>query len=144
MSKRPAKPEPMSWVVPYLTVEDSGKAADFYHNVFGFEVLSKASDDKGRVFHAELKYKDLVIMCGNADMCGAESKTPKQGNYMPPITMYLYCDDVDAMYKKVKQSTATVEAEPADQFWGDRMFRVKDLDGHAWSFATNVADHGKC
>jgi uncharacterized glyoxalase superfamily protein PhnB len=25
-------------------------------------------------------------------------------------------------------------------FWGDRMCTVLDLDGHIWSFATNVAD----
>ncbi len=29
----------------------------------------------------------------------------------------------------------------ADQFWGDRMLRLTDKDGHQWSFATNIADH---
>ncbi|OGT30557.1 MAG: hypothetical protein A3E87_03065 [Gammaproteobacteria bacterium RIFCSPHIGHO2_12_FULL_35_23] len=141
MNKRPAKPTPMSWIVPYLTVADVGKAVDFYHQVFGFEILSTAADESGNMFHAELKYKDIVIMCGQAGMCGSKAQTPCQGNYQPPITLYLYCEAVDEFYKKVKQSVAKIIAEPADQFWGDRIFQVTDLDGYAWSFATNVADH---
>src|SRR3989338_5629269 len=141
MTKRPAKPAPMSWLVPYLMVEDAGKAVDFYEKVFGFEVLSKAADESGKIFHAEMKYKDIVIMCGQAGMWSGEAKTPKQGNYISPITLYLYCDDVDALYKKVTKAGGKTLAEPADQFWGDRMFQAVDLDGHAWSFATNVADH---
>lgn len=142
MSNRPAKPAAMSWVIPYLMVESSEKAVAFYRDVLGLEVLSEAKNDDGMVFHAELQYKDVVLMCGNAGYWGDDAKTPAQGNYMSPVSLYLYVEDVDAFHNKVKAAGANVLSEPEDQFWGDRMFRVADIDGHQWTFATNVADHG--
>lgn len=141
MSKRPAKPEPMSWVIPYLIVEDAGEAADFYHDVFGLEILSKAKNDSGKTIHAEMKYKDIVIMCGCPDGSNDSMKTPAQCGYRSPVGLYLYCEDVDAHYKKVKQKGANVQGEPKDQFYGDRNYLVIDPDGHHWTFGTNVADH---
>jgi hypothetical protein len=29
-------------------------------------------------------------------------------------------------------------AEPSDQFYGDRTYRARDLEGHIWSFAQTV------
>jgi uncharacterized glyoxalase superfamily protein PhnB len=57
------------------------------------------------------------------------------------ITLYVYCEDVDAKFKHIKQSEAKIISEPEDSFWGDRMFTVSDPDGNAWCFATNIAEH---
>lgn len=141
MTTRPAKPAKMSWVVPYITVADSGATAKFYQEHFGFELLSSAQNDEGQVFHAEFRYKDIVIMCGNAGFYGEATKTPAQGGFFPSLTLYLYHDDVDALYESLKKKGIPVDAAPEDQFWGDRMLRLTDIDGHQWSFATHVADH---
>jgi hypothetical protein len=30
--------------------------------------------------------------------------------------------------------------EPEDQFYGDRLYRCADLEGHHWTFAVHVRD----
>jgi uncharacterized glyoxalase superfamily protein PhnB len=57
-----------------------------------------------------------------------------------PVHLYVYCDNVDAMFDRAKKAGATVGAEPADQFYGDRVCKLQDPDGHEWCFATNIAD----
>lgn len=141
MTKRPAKPAHMSWVIPYLMVEDAGKAADYYRDVLGLEILSTAQGEQDQTFHAELRYKDIVIMCGNAAFWGEQAKTPTQGHYLSPVNLYLYCEDVDAEFARIKKAGGMILTEPQDEFWGDRTFRVTDFDGHQWTFGTNIADH---
>ena len=52
--------------------------------------------------------------------------------------MFLYVDDVDAVYKQAIDAGATSTMEPADQFWGDR-FEVGDR-----SVRPFVADRHPC
>ena len=35
---------------------------------------------------------------------------------------------------------ATYVAEPADQFYGDRLARITDLHGNQWSISTHIED----
>ncbi len=80
-------------------------------------------------------------MCGNCDFANKEIKTPALGHYTSPVTLYLYHEDVDALYHSLVSKGVEIDAAPADQFWGDRMMRLTDLDGHQWSFATHVDEH---
>lgn len=129
----------MSWIVPYLSVVDVEKAVSIYRDVFGFEVLEMSNHGQEKIVHAELRYHDIVIMCGDIGMCKPDVKTPAMGACSSPVTLYVYCQDVDALYAKVKAQGLEIVYEVEDQFWGDRMFACKDLDGHAWSFGTRIA-----
>ena len=141
MKKKKLDPRPkgMSWMVPYLTVADAGKAADFYQEAFGFEVVEKAPDTKGKIQHAELRYKDMVIMCGSEGAWNSPVQTPAHGSFLSPVNLYLYCEDVDALYDHLKSIKAELRSGVEDTFWGDRMLMVGDPDGHAWIFATHRA-----
>jgi len=141
MTNRTAKPENMSWVVPYLIVADAGAASKFYHDNFGFEILSTAKDDDGKVMHAELKYKDIVIMCGNSDFSNTATKTPAQSGVASSLVLYIYHENVDALHTALNSKGIRVDTPPEDQFWGDRMLSLTDQDGHQWSFATHIAEH---
>lgn len=137
----PVKDASMSWVIPYLIVDNAGTAAQYYADHFGFEILSLAKGDDGKAFHAELRYKDIVIMCGSTDFCGETIKTPAAGKFKSPVTLYVYHENVDALYDALTAQGIKVDAAPENQFWGDRMLRLTDNDGHQWSFATKVAEH---
>jgi uncharacterized glyoxalase superfamily protein PhnB len=52
--------------------------------------------------------------------------------------MYVYCEDVDALCDRAWKAGAKVEVAPQDMFWGDRMCKLVDPDGHVWNFATHV------
>jgi uncharacterized glyoxalase superfamily protein PhnB len=48
--------------------------------------------------------------------------------------------DLDAHCARARAAGAEILAEPEDQFYGDRTYRVADLEGHKWTFAVHVRD----
>lgn len=48
--------------------------------------------------------------------------------------------DVDAHCERARAAGATIAAEPADQFYGDRSYRAIDPEGHVWTFSAHVRD----
>ena len=55
-----------------------------------------------------------------------------------PVSLFVYCEDVDALCKQAQAAGATVAMPPADMFWGDRMCSLIDPDGHTWNFSTHT------
>ena len=43
----------------------------------------------------------------------------------------LYVTDVDAHHAHARAAGAEIESEPGDGFWGGRIYRTLDLEGHA-------------
>jgi PhnB protein len=56
------------------------------------------------------------------------------------VSVFMYVEDVDAVVKRAVEAGATVNMEPADQFWGDRFGSIDDPFGHNWALATHVED----
>ena len=73
------------------------------------------------------------------EMPGGECRSPQSlGGTTGGI--FLYVDNVDAVFNQAVSAGARPEAEPADMFWGDRYGRLKDPFGHSWSVATHKED----
>lgn len=53
-----------------------------------------------------------------------------------PATVYVYVKDVDALAAQARAAGAQIVRELKDEFWGDRVCGIADLDGHLWYFAT--------
>jgi PhnB protein len=131
-----SEPKKISWLSPYITVKDVAAAADFYHKAFKFEVMELAPGEDGTPCHGELNYKDQLIMIGKEGAWQGTTKTPLTSQVESPITLYLYCENVDDFYNFAISANAKSIAPPEDMFWGDRMCRLQDLDGYIWCFAT--------
>lgn len=131
---RPPMPAGMSWLSPYLIVRDAKASLDFYAKAFGFKKKNAIAGQDGVIKHAEMTWKDAVVMFG-----AFESAPPSSG-YSCPISLYVYCDDVDALFNRASAAGAAVVHPPKEMFYGDRVCQIKDPDGYTWSFATNVAD----
>jgi uncharacterized glyoxalase superfamily protein PhnB len=140
MSKRPARPPGAPWLSPYLCVKDSDKALEFYQKAFGFEKKFAMPGPDGRTGHAEMVYRDALIMFGPEAAYGGQCKAPVTLGIQSPVNLYVYCDDVDALFARATAAGAQVVLPPQDMFWGDRLCKLTDPDGHIWNFATNVAD----
>ena len=54
--------------------------------------------------------------------------------------LYMYVNDVDAVFEKAIQAGAKSIEEPVDQFWGDRSGIVEDIAGNQWWIATHKED----
>lgn len=140
MSKRPAKPARTPWLSPYLTVRDSDRTIAFYQKAFGFEVRMKMPMPDGRTGHVEMTYQDALIMFGPEGGFGGVCKAPVSLGAPSPVSLYVYCEDVDALHARAVAAGCTSDLPPTDMFWGDRMCKLTDPDGHVWIFATNVGD----
>jgi PhnB protein len=130
-----SRPAHMPWVTPYLTVTSAEAALEFYGKAFGFEKREALTGPEGKVMHAELTWRDGMIMLG-PECPQSGSKAPSASQVRSPVTLYVYCDDVDSLCDRARKAGATVDQPPQDMFWGDRMCRLIDPDGHIWCFAT--------
>jgi uncharacterized glyoxalase superfamily protein PhnB len=128
----------MSWVCTYLTVKDADASLAFYEKAFGFEKKMSMPGPGGKTGHAEMSWRGNVIMFSPEGM--GPCQAPVTTGARPPFTIYVYCDDVDALFKRATAAGAKVEQAPQDMFWGDRMCHLADPDGYLWNFATNVGD----
>jgi uncharacterized glyoxalase superfamily protein PhnB len=125
----------MPWLSPYLMVKDADAALDFYQRAFGFEKREAVKGQDGRTQHAEMAYREAIIMFS--------PEAPEKGYKAPgtlgiesTTSLYLYCDNVDALCARAKAAGARVMMEPQDSFWGDRYCLVTDPDGNRWCWAT--------
>jgi PhnB protein len=136
----PVQPVPEGYhtVTPYLAVDDATAAIDFYQRAFGAKERGRMAAPDGKIGHAELEIGDALIMLSDP-FPQFQARPPKEIGGTS-VGVFLYVDDVDAVYKQAIDAGATSTMEPADQFWGDRFGSVTDPFGHSWQIATHVED----
>ena len=135
-------PEGMHTLTPHLVVSDANAAIEFYKRAFGaVEGGRMTGPDGKRLIHASVKIGDSVLMLVDdfPEFCGGKSQTP-QSLGGSPVTVHMYVEDVDSVFKKAVEAGATEVMPVADQFWGDRYGKLTDPFGHEWSIATHVKD----
>ena len=123
---------------PVLTVRDGASVLDFYKRAFGAQEIMRMPGPDGSLMHAEIKIGDSILMVSD--------EQPNMGCRAPVSVggctsyVYLYVQDVDAVFKKAVEAGAKVIMPPTDMFWGDRFGQVQDPFGHLWQIATHVRD----
>ena len=92
----------------------------------------------GTVMHAEIQIGDARIMLSDEfPDWGVLSAQTIGGS---PTTLYIYCEDVDAMTKQAIAAGAKELQPVMDQFWGDRSGKIEDPFGYRWGLATHIED----
>ena len=131
-------PEGFHSVTPYLVVSDAARAIEFYKRAFGAQEVMRMNTPQGKVFHAEIKIGDSMVMLG---------EPPPHGDLRSPetlhgstVSMMLYLEDVDATFEQAVSAGAKAAQALTDMFWGDRHGRVVDPFGHSWSLSQHVED----
>ncbi len=128
-------------VQPYLIINGAAKAIEFYRKAFGATERLTMKEPDGRVSHAEIEIGDSVVMLAD--------ENPKIQAFGPAhyggsaVSLLIYTENCDAMYRQAVEAGAKSEREPADQFYGDRMAGVKDPFGYSWYIATHIKDVSK-
>jgi PhnB protein len=123
---------------PYLIVNGAAKAIDWYKNAFGAKEEMRFAMPDGKIGHAEIKIGDSHIMLADEypDM-GYRSPLAHGGT---PVSIMLYVEDVDSVFKKTVANGAQVKQDLKDQFYGDRNGTIADPFGHVWTLATHIED----
>jgi uncharacterized glyoxalase superfamily protein PhnB len=131
-------PEGVTWVSPYITVKDVDTAITFYQKAFNFDKKEAVPGEDGTTWHAEMKYKNQLLMFGKAGAYDKKSQAPQTSKVECPMSLYLYCENVDQFYEDAIAAGAKSIIEPQDMFWGDRMCKLQCPDGYHWAFATHI------
>jgi PhnB protein len=121
-----------------LTCADAAAEIAFCAAAFGARELSRRSDDGGSVLHAALGIGELLIMV-HGETQHLASRAPI-GDGSSSVVIYLYLDDVDGAVERSVAAGARILTPLEDQFWGDRMARIVDPQGHVWNVARRL--HG--
>jgi len=128
------------WMMPILYVNDIQQSLDFYQKTFGFEPDMSLKDDKGILGYADMLYKGekLFMIIKEGSQFSPDGISPVTSKTTAPMTLYVYCDNVDELTKQAKLNQVVVLSEPEDAFWGDRTVVFKDQNDFVWSFATKI------
>jgi uncharacterized glyoxalase superfamily protein PhnB len=108
--------------VPEIPVSNVDQAAAYYVNVLGFQF--DWGNDQGGI--GGISQGDCRMFLTNA---GFRERHGIGG----PVTVWLNLDsrdEVDELHRRWREAGAKILAEPADQPWHLREFRVADRDGN--------------
>ena len=86
---------------------------------------------QGGIGHAEVEINGAALVLADA--------LPPE--YPPTSSLiHLYVPDCDAVYAQAMAAGTTSVAEPADQFYGDRLARITDPHNNQWCISTHIED----
>lgn len=125
-----AVPSGFRTVTPFLVVDDAPAFIEFLKHAFGGQLQFRMDQDDGKIMHATVQIGDSIIMITDT----MEGMPPQ------PAMLYLYLEDVDAVFKQAVKAKATTIQEPRNEFYGDRAGAVKDAWGNTWWIASHVED----
>lgn len=125
-------------IIPMLVCRDAAAEITFCQRAFSAVELSRRNTSDGTVIHATLMIHQSLIMIHDESPHLASRAPAKDGS--SPVVTYLYGDEVDAVIAKAVAAGARVLLPAADQFWGDRVGRIVDPEGHVWNIAARIKD----
>jgi len=118
-------PEGLATVNPYLHARGAAALIDFLKAGLGGEEIERAQSPDGVVVHAKVRIGDSVIELSEA-----------HGPYQTmPTAIFLYVENVAALYERALRAGAVSSQAPSDQPYG-RAGSVKDSFGTTWHLAT--------
>lgn len=131
-------PDGYATVAPYLTVHDAAGAIAFYQQAFGATELMRLAAPSGKLAHAEIKIGNSLIMLSDEfPEMGGRSAQALGGT---PVTLMVYVEDVDTIFRQAIAAGATEVRPVENQFYGDRAGTLSDPFGHMWTIASHVED----
>ncbi|MDX2526334.1 VOC family protein [Streptomyces europaeiscabiei] len=125
-------------VTPYICVDGAAAGIDFYVAVLGATERMRMASPDGKIHHAELQIGNSVVMVAD--------EFPELGFRGPkalggtPVHLYVYVEDVDAVFAEAITRGATELTAVKDEFYGDRVGQFEDPFGHRWHVASHVED----
>jgi uncharacterized glyoxalase superfamily protein PhnB len=122
------------FIAPALFYRDANAAIEFLERAFAFKRRLVVPDDSGGVAHAELTFRESVIMVGTA--------RPAR-NWVSPLdlagvnqSLSVTVEDADAHWAQARAAGARILSDPVDASYGGRGYEALDSEGNYWFFGT--------
>jgi uncharacterized glyoxalase superfamily protein PhnB len=111
--------------IPVIRVSASSAAEEFYCNALGFTLLSSWRPDETK---DEPRYMTLARDGARLHVHSFPSGA------VGAAAVYVFLDDVDALYGELISKGVSVSGPPIDQTWGTREIVVRDSDRNVVTF----------
>src|SRR5436309_3196478 len=124
----------VEFVIPMLVCRDANAEIAFCVSVFGAAELSRRVTPSGSVVHATLRIGEALLMVHGVSEHLASRPPDLDGS--SDVVIYVYVHDVDDVLGVATHAGARVLLPPENMFWGDRVARIMDGEGHVWNIAS--------
>lgn len=131
-------PEGYHSITPYLIVQGAAAALDFYAKAFGATERMRLASPDGKIAHAEIQIGNSRVMLADEHPAMNALAPASPGN--SGVGLYLYVENVDAVFTQATAAGAKVQRPLQDQFYGDRSATLEDPFGHVWTIASHFED----
>jgi uncharacterized glyoxalase superfamily protein PhnB len=124
---------PVATLLPHLVYRHLPDACDWLTRVFGFSEHYRYGEPVSGI---QMYLGSAYVMLSG----------PRPGRECPAVLgsatqmLTVMVVDVDAHYKKAKESGARIWEELNETVYGERQYGVEDLDGHRWLFSQHARD----
>jgi uncharacterized glyoxalase superfamily protein PhnB len=127
---------------PALCYQDPMAALAWLQHAFGFELtmLIEPPADDPTMMHAEMSLAGKGRVMIGAEWADWTRSPSRLGGANTTNVHVDLATDLDAHCERARQAGAVIEMEPADQFYGARTYRAKDLEGHVWTFGQRIRE----
>ena len=125
-------------IIPTMRYRDASAAVDWLCRAFGFEQHRVVRGEGGTVVHAQLVYRNSMVMLGQArdDEFGKLQKAPAEIAGVGTQSPYVIVPDADAHHARAVAAGANVVYPLRDEDYGGRGYSCRDPEGHLWNFGT--------
>lgn len=121
-------------IVPALTYANVPRAVEWLVRVFGFREREEARLTWPGGGMAWIEVGNSLFSVATPD------ETWRNDPAAPGVVMKVYVDDVDEHFSNAKRQGARIISEPQDGFWGGRIYRALDHEGHQWEISQSGRD----
>ncbi|HEY7901276.1 MAG TPA: VOC family protein [Caulobacteraceae bacterium] len=131
---------------PQIFYRDPRAAIAWLERAFGFETTLLVTDDAGAVAHAEMglglgRFNIGAELASNDILGPARMKSPAsldgQGTQFVRVALE---SGLDAHCATAEAAGARITQRPETQFYGSRVYRALDSEGHVWTFDQPVSE----
>ena len=119
--------------------DDPLTALAWLEKAFGFERQFVVLDNDGQIAHSEMRFGTSYLMVCRAWAEDMASPQSLGGRNTQSVHVQLG-DGIDGHCARARAAGAVITREPADQFYGDRVYAALDPEGHVWSFGQTVRE----
>jgi uncharacterized glyoxalase superfamily protein PhnB len=120
-------------IFPVLAVKDIDASVKFYTDKLGFKLDFNLAGPDGKNTTAALSLGE-----GNSMMLSSDAALQNRGQGVVLMIYLPDSKDINAYYQDTQAKGVSITQPFKDEYWGDRVFSLTDLDGYYLSFCKTV------
>ena len=123
-------------IVPTITYTDLPRAIEWLQRVFGFHERAEARLTWPGGGMTWFEVGNSLLHISTPD----DTWRQAPGAAGTGFVMKVYVDDIDKHFARAKAEGTKIISEPRDGFWGGRIYRALDHEGHHWEISQRGRD----